>query len=161
MENQKPISKPEDSPQQEAGEGCSGATCSPSSLTPERDAIWEKHDGLSPSLAADMLLFAGQMEIQRNDLRCEVVTLTVALKDIIAGNHGAMVRARWILSENVEAWHPLPGAPLRFRLRFVAILRLRLGAGSGLPSAGLFAVVFDPWCCLCLGSLTSGLQEVL
>ena len=38
---------------------------------------------------------------------------------------------------NVEAWHPLPGAPLRFRLRFVATLRLRLGAGSGLPSAGL------------------------
>ena len=30
-----------------------------------------------------------------------------------------------------KAWHPLPGAPLRFRLRFVATLRLRLGAGSG------------------------------
>ena len=34
--------------------------------------------------------------------------------------------------------NPLPGAPLRFRLRFVATLRLRLGAGSGLPSAVLF-----------------------
>jgi hypothetical protein len=44
---------------------------------------------------------------------------------------------RKISSLNVEAWHPLPGAPLRFRLRFVATLRLRLGAGSGLPSAGL------------------------
>ena len=40
---------------------------------------------------------------------------------------------------NVEAWHPLPGAPLRFRLRFVATLRIRLGAGSGLPSAVLLA----------------------
>ena len=49
-----------------------------------------------------MILFAGQMEIQRNELRCEVVTLMVALKDILAGNHGAMVRARKILSENSE-----------------------------------------------------------
>jgi len=31
---------------------------------------------------------------------------------------------------NVEAWHPLPGAPLPFRLRFVAALRIRLGTGS-------------------------------
>ena len=38
---------------------------------------------------------------------------------------------------NVEAWHPLPGAPLRFRLRFLLTLGLRLGAGSGLTSAGL------------------------
>jgi hypothetical protein len=46
--------------------------------------------------------------------------------------------AEWIFisSQNVEAWHPLPGAPLRFRLRFVATLRLRLGSGSGLSSAG-------------------------
>ena len=43
-----------------------------------------------------------------------------------------------IFYANVEAWHPLPGAPLRFRMRFVAILRLRLGAGSGLSSAVLF-----------------------
>jgi hypothetical protein len=39
---------------------------------------------------------------------------------------------------NVEAWHPLPGATLRFRLRFVTTLRLRLGASSGLSSAVLF-----------------------
>jgi hypothetical protein len=43
-----------------------------------------------------------------------------------------------IFLPNVEAWHPLPGAPLRFRLRFVATLRLRLRAGSGLLSAALF-----------------------
>ena len=41
---------------------------------------------------------------------------------------------------NDEAWHTLPGASLRFRLRFVATLRLRLGAGSGLPSADLFCL---------------------
>jgi hypothetical protein len=30
----------------------------------------------------------------------------------------------FIFLENDEAWHPLPGAPLRFRLRFVATLRI-------------------------------------
>jgi len=43
---------------------------------------------------------------------------------------------------NVEAWHPQPGAPLRFRLRFVATLQIRLGTGSGLSSAVLFGLVF-------------------
>jgi hypothetical protein len=43
---------------------------------------------------------------------------------------------------NDEAWHPLPGAPLRFRLKFVFTLQLRLGTGSGLLSAGLFAFNF-------------------
>ena len=42
---------------------------------------------------------------------------------------------------NEEAWHPLPGAPLRFWLRFIATLRLRLWAGSGLSSAGLFCLL--------------------
>jgi hypothetical protein len=55
-----------------------------------------------------------------------------------------MDRAAALLPENDEAWHPLPGAPLRFRLRFVATLRLRLRAGSGLPSAGLFCLGFEP-----------------
>jgi len=45
-----------------------------------------------------------------------------------------------IILENDEAWHPLPGAPLRFRLRFVATLRLQLRAGSGLPSAVLLGI---------------------
>ena len=54
---------------------------------------------------------------------------------------------------NDEAWHPLPGAPLRFRLRFVATLRIQLGADSGLPRAGLFVFCFrgfdfDPLCTL-------------
>ena len=47
-----------------------------------------------------------KLERERNALRCEVVTLTVALKDIIAGNHGAMVRARKILSENAIGHAP-------------------------------------------------------
>lgn len=36
------------------------------SLMPERDEIWAKHDGLTPSLAAEMLAFAGKMEQERN-----------------------------------------------------------------------------------------------
>ena len=40
----------------------------------------------------------------------------------------------------VEAWHPLPGAPLRFWLRFRITLQLRLWSGSGLASAALFAL---------------------
>ena len=38
--------------------------------------------------------------------------------------------------------NPLPGAPLRFRLRFGATLCLIHGAGSGLPSAVLFGLWF-------------------
>ena|GEM_PF-4284819 len=45
----------------------------------------------------------------------------------------------------VKAWHPLPGATLRFRLRFVASLRLQLVASSGLFSAALFGFLI---CCL-------------
>ncbi len=45
-------------------------------------------------------------------------------------------------SLNDEAWHPLPGATLRFRFRFVVTLRLRLGTGGGLSSAGFFASFF-------------------
>lgn len=36
------------------------------SLMPERDEIWAKHDGLTPELAAEMLAFAGTMEMERN-----------------------------------------------------------------------------------------------
>ena len=50
-------------------------------------------------------------------------------------------RMSFIFLQNAEALHPLPGAPLRCWLRFLAALRLRRGAGSGLPSAGLFCLV--------------------
>jgi len=40
-----------------------------------------------------------------------------------------------LFPDNGEAWHPLPGAPLRSRLRFVDTLRLRVGACSGLARA--------------------------
>lgn len=37
-------------------------------------------------------------------------------------------------------WDPLPGAPFRLSLGFVATLGIRLGSGSGLSSADSFAV---------------------
>jgi len=37
------------------------------SLMPERDEIWAKHDGLTPALAAEMLAFAGKMEMERDN----------------------------------------------------------------------------------------------
>jgi hypothetical protein len=40
MQTENDTSKPEDSPQQEAGEGCSGATCSPCSCRKTYDADW-------------------------------------------------------------------------------------------------------------------------
>ncbi len=62
-------------------------------------------------------------------------------------DHATLINAGWTppqaSPENDEAWHPLPGASLRFMLRFVATLRLRLGAGSGLPSAGLFCFFWN------------------
>jgi hypothetical protein len=42
------------------------------SLMPERDAIWAKHDGLTPALAAEMLAFAGRMEQERNEARSQL-----------------------------------------------------------------------------------------
>jgi hypothetical protein len=45
---------------------------------------------------------------------------------------------------NEEAWHPLPGAPLRIRLGFVATLRIQLGTGSGLSRAGLLSYLVPP-----------------
>jgi hypothetical protein len=37
------------------------------SLMPERDVLWAKHDGLTPALAAEMLAFAGKMEMERDN----------------------------------------------------------------------------------------------
>jgi hypothetical protein len=42
-----------------------------------------------------------------------------------------------------KAWDPLLGAPLRFWLRFVATLGIRLGSGSGFSSAALFGFDFS------------------
>lgn len=53
----------------------------------------------------------------------------------------AMERAFIVFLHNVEAWHPLAGAPFRFWLRLVATLRLGLGPGSGLSSAALLAIL--------------------
>lgn len=59
------------------------------SLMPERDEIWAKHDGLTPALAAEMLAFAGKMEMERNVWKQESVKLSEELKkadDAIEGN---------------------------------------------------------------------------
>ena len=50
------------------------------SLMPERDAIWAKHDGLTPALAAEMLAFAGKMEMERNVWKHEAGKLSDELK---------------------------------------------------------------------------------
>ena len=39
------------------------------SLTPERDSLWSKHQGLTPSLAVDMIQLAGKLEIERDEAR--------------------------------------------------------------------------------------------
>ena len=50
------------------------ATCSPSSLTPERDDLWAKHDGLTPALAAELLVLAAKMERERDMARAAAHT---------------------------------------------------------------------------------------
>lgn len=51
------------------------------SLMPERDGIWAKHDGLTPALAAEMLAFAGKMEMERNVWKHECDVLREQLKE--------------------------------------------------------------------------------
>ena len=43
-------------------------------------------------------------------------------------------------AERLSAGNPLPGTHLRFGLRFLIALRLRVGAGSGLPGRALFGL---------------------
>jgi len=50
------------------------------SLMPERDAIWAKHDGLTPALAAEMLAFAGKMEMERNVWKHNAEVVAAELK---------------------------------------------------------------------------------
>ena len=50
-----------------------------------------------------------------------------------------------------KRWHPLPGALLQFRFRFVATYRIRLGSGSGLSSAVL--------CVPSMGALQMGFES--
>lgn len=39
------------------------------SLTPERDDLWAKHDGLTPRCCAQMIALAGKLEQERNEAR--------------------------------------------------------------------------------------------
>lgn len=47
---------------------------------PERDALWAKHDGLTPAFCAELLVLAGQLELERNTWKHEVQTLRKQLR---------------------------------------------------------------------------------
>jgi hypothetical protein len=79
---------------------------------PERDAIWAKHDRLSPALAAEMLAFAGRMEQERNEARKRLSKLTGALRACLphvpnmepigAAKHSEMNQLAWNLRKTLE-----------------------------------------------------------
>ena len=47
---------------------------------PERDALWAKHDGLTPALCAELLVLAGQLELERNTWKHETELLRHQLR---------------------------------------------------------------------------------
>lgn len=49
------------------------AAGSPSSLTPETDAAWEKHSGTNAELAIDAIALCGKLERERDDARREAI----------------------------------------------------------------------------------------
>lgn len=48
------------------------AAMSEESLMPRRDALWAKHDGLTPALAAEMLVLAGELERELAEVRAQL-----------------------------------------------------------------------------------------
>ena len=73
MQTKNDTSKPEVSPKQKAGEGCSGATCSASSDPPltvyenRGGEVWERHpDGRRELFAEDIIRKLTKLESQRN-----------------------------------------------------------------------------------------------
>jgi hypothetical protein len=54
------------------------------SLMPRRDAIWAKHDGLTPSLAAEMLALAGELERELTEARAQRDALAMSYGELIA-----------------------------------------------------------------------------
>lgn len=74
-------------------------------------------------------------------LRVSIDDYNVAVVKVFSGMDELHKEGRYFDSlytlHNVEAWHPLTGAPLRFWLRFIATLRIPLGSGSGLSRAAL------------------------
>jgi hypothetical protein len=57
--------QPKEAP--ESGSAAPPCSASDESLMPERDALWAKHDGLTPALAAELLVLAGKLEQERNE----------------------------------------------------------------------------------------------
>lgn len=86
------------------------------SLMPERDEIWAKHDGLTPALAAEMLAFAGKMEMERNEARIQLASER-ALADQLAAivqrsrdGHGGMLTDPECFCEDCEHLRVLDAA---------------------------------------------------
>jgi hypothetical protein len=78
MQTENQSSKPETSPQQRTGEGCSGASCSASSDTPETDGkclTWYPgtctlgHEGRNIDGRVVLADFARKLEVERNAYR--------------------------------------------------------------------------------------------
>ena len=69
MQTKNDTPKPEDSPEQETGEGCPEASCA-SSDTPETDAAWDESCPLKKLSDAEKKDFAAKLERERNALAC-------------------------------------------------------------------------------------------
>lgn len=50
------------------------------SLNPERDELWAKHDGLTPTCCAEMIALAGKLEQERNVWKHEAETVRKQLE---------------------------------------------------------------------------------
>jgi len=111
--------------------------CTANSSIRQTTQIPKKHHEIIAEAIPNRSKYDQIAKITRNNPTVSATTTWVVLRCV--GCHFV-----WgvIVLPNVEAWHPLPGAHLRFGLRFLVTFRLRLGAGSGLSSAGLFAVNF-------------------
>ena len=74
---------------------------------------------------------------RRKNATIQVITYEEGCKSAaLPESAGKLLHDRWNEHRGLAT---AIGSPFRFGLRFVATLRIRLGAGSGLPSAGLFA----------------------
>ena len=97
--------------------------CSPSSLTPERDELWAKHDGLTPKCCAEMIALAGTLERERDCWRGKAVELhkekealeckVIALKSM-CGAAAVEIEGQWNAHCDGEGYGP---SNLMYRLK--------------------------------------------
>jgi len=83
-----------------------GDAMSEESLMPRRDAIWAKHDGLTPSLAAEMLALAGELERELAEARAQRDALAMSYGELIAAVRVNAMRDtfREASVEQVDEW---------------------------------------------------------